>query len=125
MRLTGKTNGPKQLWYHINHLQDAMQDFEKLGSLDGRKVTTPTTGTLFDVDPDSPLLDDKKQKAFRSILMKVVYVAKRLRLDLLTTTAFLTTRQGKGTAQDWKKLKRMLQYIQTTMNIPFIFAADA
>jgi len=109
----------------VSHLQDAVQDFEKLGSLDGRKVTTPATGTLFDVDPDSPLLDDKKQKAFRSILMKVVYVAKRVRLDLLTTTAFLTTRQGKGTAQDWKKMRRMLQYIQTTMNMPFIFAADA
>ena len=108
----------------ISHLQDAIQEFEKVGSLDGRKVMTPATGTLFEVDPESPLLDERKQKSFRSIVMKLVYVAKRVRLDLLTTTAFLTTRQGKGTAQDWKKLRRLLQYVQSTIDMPFIFAAD-
>jgi hypothetical protein len=108
----------------ISHLQDAIQEFEKMGSLDGRKVTTPATGALFEVDPESPLLDERKQKSFRSIVMKLVYVAKRVRLDLLTTTAFLTTRQGKGTAQDWKKLRRLLQYVQGTIDMPFIFAAD-
>jgi len=108
----------------ISHLKDAIQDFEKIGSLDGRKVMTLATGSLFEVDEDSPILDEGKQRAFRSIVMKVVYVAKRVCLDLLTTTAFLTTRQGKGTSQDWKKLRRLLQYIQNTIDMPFIFAAD-
>ena len=56
--------------------------------------------------------------------MKVMYVAKRVRMDLLTTIAYMTTRQGKGTTQDWKKLRRLLQYIKSTIDMPFIFAAD-
>jgi hypothetical protein len=108
----------------ISHLRDAVSDFEKLCNLEGRKPSTPALTSLFEVNHESPLLAKEKQDAFRSIVMKTMYVGKRTRLDLLTTIAFLSTRQGKATEEDWKKLKRMMQYIQGTIDMPLIFSAD-
>lgn len=78
--------------------------------------TTPARSNLFTVDPKSPSLVGPKADKFRSLVMKVMYVAQRCRTDLLTTLAFLCTRVDKATNQDWEKLRRLITYMNGSKN---------
>ena len=66
-----------------------------------------------------------KAKAFHSISAKLLYVSNRARLDLKLAIAFLCTRVSKSTIQDWVKLKRVLQYVKGTLDMPRILGADS
>jgi len=51
---------------------------------------------------------------------KLLHVSKRAHLDIEPTIAFLCRRVRKPTVQDWRKLKRLLQYINGTLDLPRI-----
>ena len=51
-----------------SHLQDAINTFTEVGSIEGRPPSTPTKRELFTVDVQLPLLDDNKQKSSRQSL---------------------------------------------------------
>ena len=53
-------------------------------------------------------------------MAKLLYVAKRARIDLQLAIAFLCTRVSKSTQQDWEKLRRVLKYIHGTIDLPRI-----
>ena len=76
-----------------------------------RSKPTPATLELFEVDEESPLLDAARTKKFASGVAKVSWVAKRTRPEVLTATAFLTTRVTRATEQDASKLTRVHQYL--------------
>ena len=61
-----------------SHLQDNVNDFEKTSDLDSKTVMTPAKSNLFEVNPSAVKVDDRKMAAFRSIVMKLLYVAKRV-----------------------------------------------
>ena len=61
-----------------SHLQDAVNDFEKISDLDSKTVMTPAKSNLFEVNPSAVKVNDRKMTAFRSIVMKLLYVAKRV-----------------------------------------------
>ena len=48
---------------------------------------------------------------FHSRVAKLLYLAKRVRPDILTAIAFLSTRIQAATVEDWSKLERVLKYI--------------
>jgi hypothetical protein len=83
---------------------------------------TPMTQSLFHIDESSPPLDEPKQKVFHSVVMSLLYMSKRARGDLLTPTAFLTTRTNAPTKQDWFKLKRVMSYLKDTVHLCTILA---
>jgi len=55
---------------------------------------------------------------------KLLYVAKRGRIDIQLTIAFLCTRVSCSTKQDWNKLKRVLQFLNRTVDDCMIIGAD-
>ena len=90
------------------------------GVLDYAKVTkpghsSPAGADLFEI-AESSLLDDAAKQRFHSIVAKLLYLAKRIRPDLLTAVSYLTTRVRAPTVSDNKKLLRALGYLKRTEN---------
>jgi hypothetical protein len=52
-------------------------------------------------------------------------VTKRARVDILLAIAFLCTRVANPDIQDWKKLKRVLQYLRGTLDMVMRLGADS
>ncbi len=76
---------------------------------------TPAVSELFHVDK-SKNLDYKSKKYFHSMVARLLYLAKRVRPDILTTVSFLATRVRQPTLEDMEKLRRLLKYIRGTAN---------
>jgi hypothetical protein len=53
-----------------------------------------------------------------------MYVAKRVRPDLLTTCAFLSTRVQSSTEDDWAKLQRALEYLYGSQELGITLECD-
>jgi histone deacetylase 1/2 len=81
---------------------------------------TPAKGDLFDIDLESPRLSEELSQSFASRVAKVLYLAKRVRPDILLTVNFLATRVREPTVEDWGKLTRMLQYVNGTENLGIV-----
>ena len=62
---------------------------------------TPANSKLFNVDVHSTRLTEDKSEIFHHIVAKLLFVMKRVRLDISTTIAFLSTRVTKSTKVDW------------------------
>jgi hypothetical protein len=89
-----------------------------------KKVATPARKYLFDVDETSPPLNKEEGEAFHSVVVKLLFVSLRARMDLLLAIGFLCTRVSKSTRQDQMKLKRVLEYINATMDLEYTLEAD-
>ena len=89
-----------------------------------RGAATPATRSLFELDPNSAPLDRQTSDMFRSVVCKLLYVGIRARADILTTISFLTTRLTRPDTSDYRKLKRLLEYIHATVDLPLIIGAD-
>jgi Reverse transcriptase (RNA-dependent DNA polymerase) len=85
---------------------------------------TPATKSLFVVDDKSPLLGKGEAETFHSVAAKLLYVAIRARMDILLAVIFLCTRVSKCTEQDKRKLKRLLQYLNGTLDLTYTVGAD-
>ena len=75
---------------------------------------TPAAADLFEVNPDSPKLLATQESYYRTYVAKLLYLAKRVRPDMLMTVSFLTTRAQFCTDQDMSKLHRVLGYLLRT-----------
>ncbi|MEL7342602.1 MAG: Ty1/Copia family ribonuclease HI, partial [Bacteroidota bacterium] len=88
------------------------------------KAATPATKNLFEIDPESPTLPEKPAETFHSIVAKLLYVAVRARMDILLAVGFLCTRVKAPTVQDQRKLRRLLQYLNGTLDLHLRLGAD-
>ena len=94
-----------------------------LGELDVKgTVTTPATANLFNVNSRSPLLSADGTKKFHTVVAKLLYLAKRVRLDILLAIAFLSTRVRSPTDEDQGKLDRVLKYLNGTRKQVLVMA---
>ena len=64
---------------------------ETFGGKIGKCQPTPASGKLFEVG-ESPELNDKQSEVFHHIVAKLLFVSKRVRVDISPTIAFLCTR---------------------------------
>jgi hypothetical protein len=80
-------------------------------------AATPATEKLFTPDPTSPPMDETE---YRSRVMKIMYLAKRTRPDVLLPTAYLATFSAAPTEADNRKLDRVFMYINATRDQPLI-----
>ena len=87
-------------------------------------ASTPARRDMFEVDPNAPPLPADRSDAFRSVVMKLLYVATRARVDLLLAISFLSTRTSKSTTEDEGKLKRTLEYIKGAADLEYTLGAD-
>ena len=89
-----------------------------------KNTASPAKGNLFEVDETSEPLNQERKEIFHHCVAKLLYVAKRCRLDIQLTISFLCSRVTKSTEQDWKKLQRLLQYLNGTLDRKFTIGAD-
>jgi hypothetical protein len=83
-----------------------------LDNPDTCRHSTPATEELFEIDESSPKLDKVQEAWYRTYVAKLLYLAKRVRPDILCPVAFLTTRAQGCTSQDLTKLRRVLGYLR-------------
>ena len=91
--------------------------------VEGTSVS-PAGADLFTIDADSPNLNSKMKDDFHSIIASVSYIAKRIKPECLVVTSMLASRVHCATEQDWKKLQRLLAYINSTRDIPLCLEMD-
>jgi hypothetical protein len=75
------------------------------------KFPTPADDDFFIIDADSPLLPKDLAKKFHSRVQSCLYPAIRTRPDIATAVSFLSSRVTAPTQEDWKKLVRLLGYL--------------
>ena len=104
-----------------HYLQEALDAFPEL--ID-KLVTSPAANHIFEVNEDSPKLSEEKREKLHSIVAKLLFVSTRGRPDIHLPISFLTSRVTKADDDDWKKLKRLLQYIKGTMDLRLTLSAE-
>ena len=88
--------------------------------LDGRHITrakSPANADLFDVPDTSPKLSDARRKIFHSDVARLLYLAKRTRVDILTAISHLSSRVTDPTEDDEVKLARVFGYLAETRDL--------
>ena len=103
------------------YLEEIIDDFP--GELN-KKASTPAADYLFDIDPNKKLLPPQQKDIFHQTVARLLWVAMRSRPDILTALSFLTTRVQAPDEDDWKKLIRLLCYIQDTINLVLRLTSD-
>ena len=61
-------------------------------------------------------MENLNSDTFHSVVIKLLYVSKRARLDIETAIAFMYTKISKDTQEDSKKLRRLIVYLQRTID---------
>jgi hypothetical protein len=104
------------------YLREATYEFPEVIN---SSAATPARGDMYEKDEKSKLLDPERGAIFHSIVAKNLYVSHRGRLDIQLPIAFLCTRVSCSTEQDWKKLRRVLEYLNGTIDDKRIIGADS
>jgi hypothetical protein len=87
------------------------------------KAKTPAANELFDVDDNSPALSEHMSQEFHSVVMRLMYLVKRVRVDMLLPVAFLATRVTRPLDQDLEKLRRVLRYLNAHQGLSLMLGA--
>ena len=92
--------------------------------LQGAKVPTPWTESLFRVNEKSPPLNERMAEQFHTVTAQGLFVSKRARPDISPAIAFLTTRVRRPNRDDWAKLCRMMKFLKHTAKDKLTLKAD-
>ena len=104
-----------------DYIKEAIEDFQEACK---KHPTSPAAEHIFQVRDDVQKLCEKDRKRFHSIVAKLLYISRRGRPDIQLPVAFLTTRVNVADLDDWKKLHRVLCYLQTTIDMPLTISLD-
>jgi hypothetical protein len=86
---------------------------------------SPAATYLYDINPEAELLDKSAIEKFHTLTAKLLFLSKRARPDLQQAIRFLTTRVKSPDVDDWKKLKRVIQYLCGSQGLHLTLEADA
>ena len=96
-----------------SYIEECIDTFKNVyGVLEGR-APTPGKYNLFEINENETKLGEEKADIFHQIVLKLLFVSKRARLDIEVVISFLCTRVDKSTMEDWLKLSRLLLYLKT------------
>ena len=84
----------------------------------------PWGDKLFQVKENEVKLDDNQNSLFHTTVMKLMFLAKQGRPDILPGVCFLSTRIKNSTKQDLEKLKRIMNFLNSTINNVLTLEAD-
>ena len=106
-------------------MYDYLEDIlvEAPDDMDGTAVTV-ASDHLFTVNPDCEKLDPETADYYHRTVARLLFASKRARPDLQTAVAFLCTRVACSDKDDYKKLKRVIQYIRDTIHLPLVLGWD-
>ena len=89
-----------------------------------KKITSPAALYLFDINDSCDAIEDEKARLFHRLVTKMLFVSNRGRPEIQVAVAFLCTRTKQPDQDDWKKLRRMLQYLNSTINMVLTLSGD-
>ena len=101
-----------------------IEAIEESGMNINRTAATPAGKNLFELNNEATLLPKMEAEVFHSVVAKLLYVSIRARADLLLAVSFLCTRVSRSTEQDQGKLRRVLEYVNGTMDLEYTMGAD-
>jgi hypothetical protein len=88
-------------------------------------AVTPAASYLYKVNDDNPVhLDHQTAELFHSLTMQLQYLAQRGRPDILQAVSFLSSRVQKPDIDDYKKLARVMKYLQATTDLILRLSTD-
>ena len=87
-------------------------------------IECPWSTKLFNVNDNSKSLNNDYKELFHTFVMKCMFLGKRARPDILMGISFLSTRVLNPNEEDWKKLNRIMSYLNTTKEIVLCLEAD-
>jgi hypothetical protein len=120
MNITFRDDGSLQIEMK-KYIEEAIESF---GEDVSTNVSSAATKKLFGHDASAEVLDPKRADIFHSVVAKLLWVMKRSRPDIETAISFLCTRVSRSDENDWKKLKRLLQFLSQTIDDVRVIAAD-
>ena len=105
------------------YLREVLDDFPK--EITGR-VKTLAAKHLFEVrsGKEQVILDKPRARAFHHSATQLLFTLTRLRKDIHKAVAFLTTRVRSPGEDERKKLRRLLQYVKSTIRMLLRLSAD-
>ena len=118
MDLNFKGNGTVEIFMR-EYIKECIEVFGE----EMRRVTTPAKSSLFEIKDEVEMSADR-QEIFHHIVAKLLYVSKRARVDIDLAVSFMCTRVSKSTEEDWDKLRRLLNYLYGTMDMPRVIGAN-
>ena len=88
--------------------------------------STPAGDRLFQTRPptEATFLPEDQARAFHHTTAQLLFLS-RVRRDIQTTVAFLTTRVKHPDTDDWGKLKRVLKYLHSTRYLRLTLSAES
>ena len=89
-----------------------------------KSAPTPAREDLLTINSTSPALLEKDREVLHSMVARLLYLAKKVRPDILLPVIFLTTRVQTATQQDQSKLHRIIQYLSGTKTLGIVFKFD-
>jgi hypothetical protein len=88
-----------------------------------RGANSPANDRLFEIGT-AQSLEKVASESFHSDVAKLLYLAKRTRMDILTAVSFLASRVSEPTGDDLDKLNRIFGYLFKTKNQEVVFKRD-
>ena len=132
MRLDFTTNGVVKVSM-IGYIDDVIKEWKGVTSKlnDGfdrvvskrQRIATAAPNNLFKVKDDQVKLGTMRANYFHKIVAMMLYVTKRARTDTALSIAFLTTRVRGPDEDDWQKLEHLIEYLQSSRELPLILGA--
>jgi hypothetical protein len=112
---------------HVGECRVSMPNFI-LSIVEEAGVTTiapsPAGNDLFSTAQSDECLNEEKSDLLHSLVMKLQYLAKRVRPDILLPVVFLSSRVTKSTTRDWAKLQRIVRYLNGTRDLCLTLKPD-
>ncbi len=87
-------------------------------------ANTPAALHLYEVNEEAEKLNSDDKAQFVHYVMQLLYLSQRGRPDIRTAISFLCTRLQQPDVDDYKKLIRVLTYLQGTIDLVLTLATD-
>jgi hypothetical protein len=88
------------------------------------EARTPASLHLFTIRDDPVLLDEPTAELFHHFTAKLLFLSRRARPDIQTAVSFLTKRVKEPDEDDYKKLRRTMQYLRGSLDLLLTLEAD-
>ena len=88
------------------------------------KAVTPACSFLFHINNQCEKLSEEKKDTFVHYVMQLLYLSQRGRPDIRTAISFLCTRLKYPDVDDYKKLTRVLKYLQGSIDLCLTLSCD-
>jgi hypothetical protein len=107
----------------IRYLKNVISEFPEIFM---GKLAMPAVDHLFTTrdEKEAKPLDEEQVLAFHHTVAQLLFMAARVRRDIQTAVAFLTTRVKNPDKDDWGKLKRVLMYLNGTKYLKLQLSVD-